>query len=69
LAVESERDDTKMKQLKMCRSAHFVILLTIGLGACGNKGPLIPPEPDAAIIKHPITAIPEAQIEEKETEQ
>lgn len=69
LAVESDRDDTKMKQPKMCRGSHFVILLTIMLSGCGNKGPLVQADTVINPVTPPSAATPTDETEQKETEQ
>ncbi|MGB0864970.1 MAG: lipoprotein [Granulosicoccaceae bacterium] len=56
-------DDTNVKQIKTCASAHFVIILTIGLSGCGNKGPLVQLE----AIEKPVTIEPQSQDSDPES--
>lgn len=58
------RDDTNMKQMKTCSSAHLVIILTILLAGCGNKGPL--ERPASAQEPVPAEETADAETEQKE---
>jgi predicted small lipoprotein YifL len=53
-----------MKQMKTCSSAHFVILLTILLAGCGNKGPLVRPVATQELA--PAVETADAETEQKE---
>lgn len=55
-----------MEQLKMCCSAHIVVLLTSMLLGCGNKGPLVRPVPLEQQAPTAEAAEPDTEIEQKE---
>ncbi len=60
---ETGKNDTKMKQTKTCLSSQFVILLTILLGGCGNKGPLVVPGSEGVEPKSVESAATEVDSE------